>query len=382
MERILLHKPKMSGFEMDFISAALSEDWAVPLGPDVSAFEGELKCFLKNPSKEVAAVNSGTAAMHLALLALGVKPGDEVICQSFTFCASCNPAVYIGAKPVFVDSESETWNMDPQLLEEAILDRCNKTGRKPTVIIPVALYGMPYKWKEIKEVADRFDIPVVEDAAESLGSSYNGNMLGTLGNYGVLSFNGNKMITASGGGAVVCPDTASKEKVLRYAMQARENYPWYQHVEIGYNYRLSNISACIGRGQMKVVEDYIRHHKAIHDLYDEIFSDLYKSKYSEVKVHDNPSSLFNSNYWLTTITFDREMDVEAIRQRMWNAGIETRHLWKPMHLQPVYKDSPKYVNGVSESLFNRGLCLPSGPHVTEDNVRFVCETLWKILETL
>lgn len=381
MERILLHKPKMSGYEQDFIAAALADDWAVPLGPDVTALEEELKSFLGDDSKEVVLVNSGTAAMHLALMTLGVKPDDEVLVQSFTFSATANPAVYLGARPVFIDSEMETWNMDPELLEKAIRDRIEKTGKKPAAIIPVALYGMPWRVTEIKAISEKYDIPIVEDAAEALGSLYENRAVGTFGKFGILSFNGNKMITTSGGGAVICPDRESKDKILWYATQARENVPWYLHKEIGYNYRLSNISACIGRGQMMVLDQYINHHKTIHDLYWKFLSAFNTDSQLKVKVHNNPSALFDSNYWLTTITFDRNVDIEALRKRMWDSGIETRHLWKPMHTQPIFEGFPSYTNGVSESLFSRGLCLPSGPHVTEEDVQFVYNNLRSILKT-
>lgn len=284
MERILLCKPKMSGREIDFITAALAEDWAVPLGPDCDSFEHELEKFVGG-NKKVAALVSGTAALHLALIACGVKPGDEVIVQSFTFCASTNPIAYIGATPVFVDSERETWNMNPELLERAITNRIKVTGKKPKAIIPVALYGMPYKIEEILRVADKYQIPVIEDAAEGFGSRYNGQVLGTFGQFGALSFNGNKMITTSGGGALICQDAETRKTIMWYATQARESYPYYQHEVVGYNYRLSNISACIGRAQMTVLDEHIDHHRHVQALYEELLKNV-----EGITMHTNPGS--------------------------------------------------------------------------------------------
>lgn len=362
--------------------------------------------------KEIVALSAGTAAVHLALLACGVGPGDEVLVQSFTFCASSHPVTYLGATPVFVDSEQDTWNMDPQLLEKAILDRMEKTGKKPKAIVPVYLYGMPAKIDEIMAVANKYDIPVIEDAAEGLGSRFDGKVCGTFGKYGVLSFNGNKMITTSGGGALVCPDVEAKQKVMFYATQARESYPYYQHEEIGYNYRMSNICAGIGRGQMTVLQEHIDHHKRLTALYKELLADV-----EGIHLHENPSSRYDSNYWLNTITIDPSVkvkgeelaygaviqgavggaagvtheaknvhtdcepnrNVEAMRMQLDAAGIESRPLWKPMHKQPVYKNNPAYVNGVSESLFKVGLCLPSGPCVTEEDVRFIVAEIKKAI---
>ena len=342
--------------------------------------------------------------MHLALLAYGVGAGDEVLVQSFTFCASSYPVTYLGATPVFVDSESETWNMDPRLLETAIEERIAKTGRIPKAIVPVALYGMPYKIDEIMVVADKYGIPVIEDAAEGFGSKFDGRVLGTFGKYGVLSFNGNKMITTSGGGALVCPDTEAKKEIMFYATQTRESYPYYQHEHIGYNYRMSNICAGIGRGQMTVADDHIVHHKHVCQLYKELLADV-----EGIALHENPSSRYDSNYWLCTILLDPSLhvkgekhayetavqgavggaagvthaaaslhtgsepnrNVEALRMALDTAGIESRPLWKPMHLQPVYVKNPAYVNGVSESLFKCGLCLPSGPYVTDEDVVYI-----------
>ena len=292
MERILLCKPKMSGRELDFIKVALAEDWAVPLGPDCDAFEHELEAFV-GEDKKVAALVSGTAALHLALIACGVGPEDEVMVQSFTFCASTNPIAYLGATPVFVDSERNTWNMDPELLDHAIADRIRKTGKKPKAIIPVALYGMPYKIDEIIRVAEKYDIPIIEDAAEGFGSRYKGRVLGTFGKFGALSFNGNKMITTSGGGALICPDAEVRKTIMWYATQARESYPYYQHEVVGYNYRLSNISACIGRAQMTVLEEHIAHHKHVQELYCELLRDV-----KGITMHKAPSPEYDSNYWL------------------------------------------------------------------------------------
>ena len=407
MERILLCKPRMCGREIDFIKAALAEDWAVPLGPDCDAFEHELENYV-GEGKKVAALVSGTAAVHLALIACGVRPGDEVIVQSFTFCASSHPITYLGATPVFVDSERETWNMDSELLEEAIKDRISKTGRRPKAIIPVALYGMPYKIDRIMEIADRYGIPVIEDAAEGFGSRYKGQVLGTFGRYGVLSFNGNKMITTSGGGALICPDTEAKNEIMWYATQARESYPYYQHEAIGYNYRMSNICAGIGRGQMTVADEHIAHHRHVQALYEGLLRDV-----EGIAMHTAPSPEFDSNYWLCTATLDPDLkvkgqenaykkvitgavggaagvthtvasattdcqpndNVEALRMALDAAGIESRPLWKPMHRQPVYKDAPVYVNGVSESLFKVGICLPAGPWVTDDHIRYIVEQI-------
>ena len=397
----------MSGRELDFIKAALAEDWAVPLGPDCDAFEQELEQYV-GENKVVAALVSGTAALHLALIACGVGQGDEVVVQSFTFCASTNPIAYLGATPVFVDSEQATWNMDPELLDRAIADRIRITGKKPKAIIPVALYGMPYRIDEILKVAEKYDIPIIEDAAEGFGSKYRGQALGTFGKYGALSFNGNKMITTSGGGALICPDAESRKTIMWYATQARESYPYYQHEVVGYNYRLSNISACIGRAQMTVLDEHIAHHRHVQALYEELLKDV-----NGIKMHTAPSAEFDSNYWLCTATLDPDAkvkgqenaykqvisgavggaagvthtvasattdcqpndNVEGLRMALDAAGIESRPLWKPMHKQPVYKDAPAYVNGVSESLFKVGICLPAGPWVTDDHVRYIVDQI-------
>lgn len=393
-----------AGIEQKYVKEAFDTNWVVPLGPNVSGFEDDLKTFVEC-GKEVVALSSGTAAVHLALLACGVGPGDEVLVQSFTFCASSHPVTYLGATPVFVDSEPQTWNMDPELLERAIIDRKNVTGKYPKAIIPVALYGMPYDCDKIMTIADKYGIPVIEDAAEGMGSRFNGQVLGTFGRFGVLSFNGNKMITTSGGGALICEDTGSKNSILWYATQAREAYPYYQHEAIGYNYRMSNICAGIGRGQMTVVQQHIDHHKHIQCLYEELLADV-----QGITVHRQPEdSRYDSNFWLCTITLDKDLkiigqenaykevvktavggaagvihavdtavtdcqpndNVEALRVFMQQKKVEVRPVWKPMHKQPVYRNSPAYVNGVSESVFKIGMCLPAGPCVTDDDVRYI-----------
>lgn len=373
--RIYLCLAHMSGKEMDYIKEAFDTNWVVPMGPNVNAFEEDLETFVNDLhgdtplDKKVVGLSSGTAAVHLALLACGVGPGDEVIVQTFTFCASSHPVTYLGATPVFVDSEPDSWNMDPDLLEEAIRDRIARTGKTPKAIVPVALYGMPYQIDRIMEVAARYDIPVVEDAAEGLGSRYDGQVLGTTGEYGVLSFNGNKMITTSGGGALVCPNAESKKRALFFATQAREPFPYYQHEHIGYNYRLSNISAGIGRGQMTILDEHIAHHRRLAALYQELFAEI-----DGISYHANPSAESDSNYWLSTIEIDPQVTgktPEDLRLHLAAINVETRPLWKPMHLQPVFAQAPAYVNGVSEALFGRGLCLPSGPCVSEDDVRMI-----------
>ncbi len=438
-KRIILCLAHMSGNEMKYIQEAFDQNWVVPLGPNVNKFEEELKRFVVSPGtqtsgsalykeaypksiephendpeklwlnsisdaqlqdKQVVALSSGTAAVHLALIAVGVKAGDEVICQSFTFCASSNPVVYMGATPVFVDSEPETWNMDPQLLETAIQDRIAKTGKRPKAIIVVYLYGMPAKIDEIKTVADKYDIPLIEDAAEGLGSRYKGRVCGTFGQFGVLSFNGNKMITTSGGGALICPDAETRDRVMFYATQAREGYPYYQHEKIGYNYRLSNVCAGIGRGQLTVLDEHVAWHRHLAHRYAEAFKAI-----DGFTFHEEQSADSQSNYWLNTVTIDPQVrikgqdkvyqttvkgavggaagvihqassartdcqpndNVEALRVWLDGMGIESRPLWKPMHKQPVYQEVPAYVNGVSESLFKTGLCLPSGPLVTDED---------------
>ena len=394
--------------EQKYIQEAFDTNWVVPLGPNVNGFEKDLEEFV-GQNKRVVALSSGTAAVHLGLLAAGVKAGDEVIVQSFTFCASTHPVTYLGATPVLVDSEPDTWNIDPELLEEAIKDRIAKTGKKPAAIVPVALYGMPYKADRIMEIANKYGIPVVEDAAEGFGSRYKGQMLGTFGQFGVLSFNGNKMITTSGGGALITANDDEWREIMMYATQYRESYPYYQHEKIGYNYRMSNICAGIGRGQMTVVNDHLAHHKHVQALYEELLKGV-----SGVHVHSQPDNGdYDSNYWLCTITIDPEVkvkgqedayktivtgavggaagvihaaesahtdcepndNVEAMRVALDKAQIEARPVWKPMHKQPCYKNVPAYANGVSEALFKVGMCLPAGPYVTDDDVRYIVDSI-------
>ena len=377
MKHIHLSLAHMSGKEEEFIHEAFLTNWVVPLGPNVDGFENDLATWLGEKSASplhVVALSSGTAAIHLALVMLGVGPGDEVICQSFTFAASANPIVYQGATPVFVDSEPGTWNMDPELLRQAIDDRLRTTGKLPKAIIPVHLYGTPARMDEINSVASAYGIPVVEDAAEALGSEYNSRYCGTFGTYGALSFNGNKMITTSGGGALICPDEESARRVKFYATQARENFPYYQHEQIGYNYRLSNISAGIGRGQMYVLDEHIARRRAIHALYVEKLKNT-----PGITVMQPRSNVdLHPNYWLSTILVNPQeagFTYQELSARLTAADIESRPLWKPMHLQPVFAKAPAYVNGVSEALFAQGLCLPSGPMVTDEDVDRIIEII-------
>lgn len=413
-ERILLCLAHMSGKEQHFIKEAFDQNWVVPLGPNVDGFEKDLEVFVNRREnaepmhKKVVALSAGTAAVHLALIGCGVRHGDEVLVQSFTFCASSHPVTYLGATPIFIDSEKDTWNMDPELLEEAIKDRIAKTGKKPKAIIPVALYGMPYKIDRIMEIAGSYGIPVIEDAAEGFGSRFKGQVLGTFGRYGVLSFNGNKMITTSGGGALICPNKEEAREILWYATQARESYPYYQHEAIGFNYRMSNICAGIGRGQMTIADEHIAHHRHVQALYEELLNDV-----EGITMHVNPEADFDSNYWLCTATIDRDVrikgqekayrqlvsgavggaagvthaastamtdcqpndNVEALRMALDAANIESRPLWKPMHKQPVYRNNPSYINGISESLFKTGICLPSGPWVTDEHIRYIVKNI-------
>ena len=434
-KRIYLCLAHMSddGAEQRYVKEAFDTNWVVPLGPNVNGFEKDLEDFVngvgenhesctmnREPlTKRVVALSAGTAAVHLGLLAAGVKAGDEVIVQSFTFCASTHPVTYLGATPVLVDSEPDTWNIDPELLEEAIKDRKAKTGKYPAAIVPVALYGMPYKADRIMEIANKYGIPVVEDAAEGFGTRYKGQVLGTFGKYGVLSFNGNKMITTSGGGALITANDDEWREIMMYATQYRESYPYYQHEKIGYNYRMSNICAGIGRGQMTVVNDHLAHHKHVQKMYEELLADV-----PGIHVHSQPNEtcnlnpetkvpVYDSNYWLCTITIDEDVkvkgqedayktivtgavggaagvihaaasthtdcepnaNVEAMRVALDQAQIEARPVWKPMHKQPCYKDAPAYVNGVSEALFKVGMCLPAGPYVTDDDVRYIVDTI-------
>lgn len=368
--RIMLSRVHLSGTEQKYIDEAFADDWVVPLGPHVDQFEHRLEAFL--PAEAVVALSAGTAAIHLGLVLLGVGRGDEVICQSMTFAASCNPIVYQGARPVFVDSEDQTMNMNPRMLERAIIERYRITGRYPKAIIPVDLYGMPAQLDEICDIANSYGIPVLEDAAEALGSEYKGTKCGTFGEFGALSFNGNKMITTSGGGALVCHDVATAGRVKFYATQAREDRPYYYHETIGYNYRLSNISAAIGCGQMDVLENRIMRRREIHRLYSELLKDC-----PQVKVQDNPDERFNSNFWLTTISMDTSAGFtpEALRQFLASDNIESRRLWRPMHMQPVFADCPYYGENVSEHLFESGLCLPSGSSLTDEDIIRVADKI-------
>ena len=435
------------GYEQKYVKEAFDTNWVVPMGPNVNAFEEDLRKFVTdndesavygdsrwpetNPASwhqnealndlKVVCLSSGTGAVHLAMLACGVGPGDEVCVQSFTFCASSHPITYCGAKPVFIGSEKETWNMDPDLLEVAIKERIAKTGKKPKAIVLVALYGMPYRIDEIMEIADRYGIPVIEDAAEGMGSRYNGQVLGTFGRFGVLSFNGNKMITTSGGGALICRNKEEANKVMWLATQARDSYPYYQHTAIGYNYRMSNVCAGIGRGQMTVLNAHIAHHKHVQALYEELLKDV-----PGIHVHSQPvqttpappnlgggTPVYDSNYWLCTITIDPEVkikgqenaykeviktavggaagvihqvdspttdcqpndNVEALRVWMLNKKVECRPVWKPMHKQPVYAGTAVYTNGVEEEIFKVGMCLPAGPYVSDEDVKYIVDMI-------
>ena len=409
-KRIYLCLAHMSeeGLEQKYIKEAFDTNWVVPLGPNVNGFEADLEAFC-GQNKRVVALSAGTAAVHLGLLACGVGPGDEVCVQSFTFCASSHPITYLGATPVFIDSEKETWNMDPELLEKAIIDRKEKTGKYPKAIVPVALYGMPYQIDRIMEIANKYDIPVVEDAAEGFGSRWNGQVLGTFGKYGVLSFNGNKMITTSGGGALITENEDEWREIMMYATQYRESYPYYQHEKIGYNYRMSNICAGIGRGQMTIVNEHIAHHKKVQKLYEELLKDV-----KGITVHSQPATgEYDSNYWLCTMTINPDVkvkgqenaykeviktavggaagvihqvdsattdcqpneNVEAPRVFMLSKKIEARPTWKPMHKQPVYAGAPVYTNGIEEDLFKVGFCLPAGPYVTDEDVRYIVDCI-------
>lgn len=404
------------GWEQKYVKEAFDTNWVVPMGPNVNAFEQDLASFSNSKNdgtepldRKVVCLSAGTGAVHLALIACGVGAGDEVCVQSFTFCASSHPITYLGAKPIFIGSEKDTWNMDPELLEKAILDRKEKTGKYPKAIVPVALYGMPYQIDKIMAVADKYDIPVVEDAAEGMGSRFNGQVLGTFGKFGVLSFNGNKMITTSGGGALICRTAEDANTIMWYATQARDAYPYYQHTAIGFNYRMSNVCAGIGRGQMMVLDAHIAHHKHVQKLYEELLADV-----PGVKVTRQPDdSRYDSNYWLCTMTLDPELkvvgqenaykevissavggaagvihavdspttdcqpndNVEAMRVFMQNKKVECRPLWKPMHKQPVYADALVYTNGVEEDLFKIGMCLPAGPYVSDEDVHYIVEKI-------
>ena len=415
------------GVEQKYVKEAFDTNWVVPMGPNVNGFERDLEAFVNRKGdchvadaprndvetepldRTVVCLSAGTAAVHLALIGCGVQAGDEVLVQSFTFCASSHPITYLGAKPVFVGSERDTWNMDPELLEKAILDRKEKTGKYPKAIIPVALYGMPYDCEKIMAIADKYGIPVIEDAAEGMGSRFDGEVLGTFGKYGVLSFNGNKMITTSGGGALICQSKEDANEVMWYATQARDAYPYYEHTAIGYNYRMSNVCAGIGRGQMTVLDDHIAHHKHVQQLYRELLVDV-----PGVTLHDQPADeRYDSNFWLCAATLDPSVkvvgqenaykeviksavggaagvikqvesattdcqpndNVEALRVFMSDKKVECRPLWKPMHKQPVYAGASVYTNGVEEDLFKVGFCLPAGPYVTDEDVKYIVECI-------
>ena len=358
-EKIWLSSPHMGGNEQKYVQEAFDTNWVAPLGPNVNGFEQDLEKYL-NEDVFVGALSSGTAALHLALIMLGVEAGDEVICQSMTFAASANPIAYLGATPVFIDSEKDTWNMCPIALEQAIEDRMAK-GKKPKAIIPVHLYGMPAKMDEIMAIATKYDIPVVEDSAEALGSSYRGQKCGTFGTMSILSFNGNKIITTSGGGALVTKSKEVKDKAVFLSTQARDNAPHYQHSHIGYNYRMSNICAGIGRGQMEVLDAHVQLRRKAHQFY----MDFFKSMNDVVVLHE-PNNAFYSNHWLTAIVLESYEKREALRLAFEAENIETRPLWKPMHLQPIFQNVPYYGTNVSESLFDKGLCLPSGSNLKKE----------------
>ena len=436
------------GYEQKYVKEAFDTNWVVPMGPNVNAFEEDLRKFVTgneesavygdsrwpetNPASwhlnealkdtKVVCLSAGTGAVHLALLACGVGPGDEVCVQNFTFCASSHPITYCGAKPVFIGSEKDTWNMDPVLLEKAIMDRIAKTGKKPKAIVPVALYGMPYRIDEIMVIADRYGIPVVEDAAEGMGSRYNGQVLGTFGRFGVLSFNGNKMITTSGGGALICRNKEEADQVMWLATQARDSYPYYQHTSIGFNYRMSNVCAGIGRGQMMVLNAHLAHHKHVQALYEELLADvkgITVHRQPECKMADGRGQMYESNFWLCTMTLDPSVkikgqenaykeviktavggaagvihqvespttdcqpndNVEALRVWMLNKKVECRPVWKPMHKQPVYEGAATYTNGVEEEIFKVGMCLPAGPYVSDEDVKYIVECIKEAIES-
>ena len=369
--KIWLSSPHMGRTEQKYVQEAFDTNWIAPLGPNVTGFENDLARFLKS-EVHVAALSSGTAAIHLGLILLGVKAGDEVICQSFTFSASANPIVYLGATPIFIDSELETWNMCPVALEEAIVDRISE-GKKPKAIIPVHLYGMPFKVDEIRAVANKYEIPILEDSAEALGSTYKGQNCGTFGDIGVLSFNGNKIITTSGGGALVTTDLKIKERTIFLATQARDTAPHYQHSAIGYNYRLSNVSAGIGRGQMEVLENHVNLRRSMHTFYFDFFKDI-----ESVTVFNEPYSDYYSNHWLSCILIDSVKlgkTREDLQLQLEAVNIESRPLWKPMHMQPIFEDYPFYGTKVAEELFEKGLCLPSGSNLSENDKNRISEAL-------
>lgn len=361
--KIWLSSPHMGGTEQNYVQEAFDTNWIAPLGPNVTGFENDLENYLNN-DKHVACLSSGTAAIHLALLQLGVKRDDEVICQTFTFCGSANPITYLGAKPIFVDSEEQTWNMSPDYLEEAIKDRIAK-GKTPKAIIIVHLYGMPSQIDQLLEVANKYKIPIIEDAAEALGSTYKGKKCGTFGAYSILSFNGNKIITTSGGGALVCNTEQEKKQTIFFATQARDNAPHYEHTKIGYNYRMSNISAGIGRGQMEVLDKHINLRRANNQFYNDLFKDV-----KGIEVQQQPTQDYYSNFWLSCILIhaDAPFTKAQFQAAMDAENIETRPLWKPMHLQPIFNGLPFYGKNISEKLFKKGVCLPSGSNLTENEL--------------
>lgn len=365
----------MGGAEQKYVQEAFDTNWVAPLGPNVTGFEDTLNTYLE-ADVHVAALSSGTAALHLGLILLGVKTGDEVICQSMTFSASANPIVYLGAQPIFVDSESMTWNMCPNALEEAIKERIQK-GKKPKAIIAVHLYGMPYQVDAIRSIANQYEIPILEDSAEALGSSFKNQKCGTFGDISVLSFNGNKIITTSGGGALVSRNKEWKEKAVFLATQARDHAPHYQHSEIGYNYRMSNICAGIGRGQMEVLDAHVNKRRQIHQFYRELFQ-----PFPFIKVLQEPSKDYYCNHWLTTITIEqnaKNLTREGLRLALEEQQIESRPLWKPMHLQPVFHKYPFYGGTIAEDLFEKGLCLPSGSNLTQEDKIRIKEAILKYL---
>lgn len=373
--KIWLSSPHMGGTEQKYVQQAFDENWVAPLGPNVNLFESKIQDFLKE-DVQVAALSSGTAALHLALILLGVEREDEVICQSMTFSASANPIVYQGATPIFVDSEETTWNMDPNALEDAIKDRSAK-GKKPKAIVAVHLYGMPYQHDALREISTKYEIPIIEDSAEALGSSYKSQMCGTLGDISILSFNGNKIITTSGGGALVTKTIQQKEKAVFLATQARDNAPHYQHSHIGYNYRLSNISAGIGCGQMEVLAERVNQRRNVNKFYTELFAEM-----PEIKMLQEPTGDYYSNFWLSTLTFEKGGFDQRERVRNTlndNYNIETRPLWKPMHLQPIFADAPYYGGEISEKLFKKGLCLPSGSNLSEEELERIKGAIQKTL---
>jgi dTDP-4-amino-4,6-dideoxygalactose transaminase len=373
--KIWLSSPHMGGTEQKYIQEAFDANWVAPLGPNVNGLEKDLENYLGNQAN-VGALSSGTAAIHLGLILLGVQAGDEVICQSMTFSASANPILYLGATPVFVDSETQTWNLCPVALEEAILARIQK-GKKPKAIIAVHLYGVPYQIEAIRVVADTYQISILEDSAEALGSSYKGQKCGTFGDIGILSFNGNKIITTSGGGAIVTKTAALKEKAIFYATQSRDNAPHYQHSEIGYNYRMSNICAGIGRGQMEVLDEHVALRRQMHDFYGAVFASI-----EGVEVFSTPNDDYFANYWLSAITIDatktKGISAETLRLALEAENIESRPLWKPMHLQPIFEHYPYYGATVAENLFETGLCLPSGSNLTDTD----CERISKVIKSV